>query len=66
MFGNIQRERPQIMQAVLTVKRKHLLSPHYIRIVLKGEDVRKQNTAIELPDFQCGSGGIRPTMCTYS
>jgi len=39
MIENNKRERPKLMQAVLTVKEKTYLTPHYIRIVLEGEDV---------------------------
>ena len=35
----MMRERPQIMRAILTVKEKIQLTPHYIRIVLEGPDM---------------------------
>ncbi|GLB48759.1 siderophore-interacting protein [Neptunitalea lumnitzerae] len=31
--------KPQLMKAVLTVKEKQVLTPHYIRIILEGEDL---------------------------
>jgi len=39
MFENRQRERPQMMAAVLTVKQKIFLTPHYIRVILQGGDM---------------------------
>ncbi|SFU76085.1 NADPH-dependent ferric siderophore reductase, contains FAD-binding and SIP domains [Pustulibacterium marinum] len=32
-------EKPQMMKAVLTVKEKIYLTPHYIRVILEGEDL---------------------------
>lgn len=39
MFGKMFQERSAGMQAVLTVKEKVFLTPHYIRIVLEGDGV---------------------------
>lgn len=39
MLENKNTERPQLMRAVLTVKKKTYLTPHYIRILLGGEDI---------------------------
>lgn len=72
MFENNRTERPKIMQAVLTVKEKIYLTPHYIRIVLEGNDVSlfaaarvgdnnkiiipQNNTPITLADLERGRG----------
>lgn len=37
MTDGIPMEKPQLMRAVLSVKEKRFLTPHYIRIVLQGE-----------------------------
>lgn len=39
MNNNGPRQRPQLMQAILHVQEKILLTPHYIRIILTGKDV---------------------------
>lgn len=49
MIGDTQREKPGIMQAILTVKEKTFLTPHYIRIVLEGENM-EQFAAARLGD----------------
>jgi len=39
MLENNKSDQSKLMQAVLTVKEKTYLTPHYIRIVLEGNDV---------------------------
>lgn len=41
MIGSPFREKPQMMQAVLTVKEKIFLTPHYIRVILQGENMNQ-------------------------
>jgi len=66
MFGMNRGGRPEMMQAVLTVKEKIYLTPHYIRIVLTGDVgafrnarpgdnnkllIPENGSRVELPDF---------------
>ncbi len=39
MSENKNSERPKLMRAVLTVKEKIFLTPHYIRVILEGDEV---------------------------
>lgn len=73
MLENNKSGRPKIMQAVLTVKEKIYLTPHYIHIVLEGNDVSlfaaarigdnnkiiipQNDIPITLPDFGQVRGG---------
>lgn len=73
MMENNKSERPKFMRAILTVKEKIYLTPHYIRVILQGEDISlfaaarvgdnnkiiipQENSPLILPDFAQGSSG---------
>ncbi|MCT3923202.1 siderophore-interacting protein [Elizabethkingia anophelis] len=70
----------EIMKAILTVKEKTYLTPHYIRVILEGDDIHKfananigdnnkifipKNGMVQLPD-DGQPNGERPLMRTYT
>lgn len=78
-FGRGERNM-EIMKAVLTVKEKTYLSPHYIRVILEGEGIHEfananvgdnnkiiipQNGMVQLPS-RGERGSERPLMRTYT
>lgn len=76
MSGNSQRGMPEIMTAVLTVKSKTFITPHYVRVVLEGDGINSfaraglgDNNKIIIPEDkqavielpEFGRGGVTGT-----